>query len=210
MEKQLLKRDEVKNNVISHIRTCLRNKHLYIRERCAFVLRTDANGPGEARTGNAQTIAEQTFNHVQGVRKRKGWELYTEEEKQKVFALFEHYWNFYMIKLEKAEELYNRKYQPIVDKATEIAKSIPWVEYPNALDCGSAIVYFDHDSEIGQVLITQKELVKDKHPSSRIFAASIRVPAEGQSIGSAKQRACAMAEYLRTAGLPAKVYSWLD
>jgi len=206
MIKLFTKKEEIKIYVRNCIRRCNRNSHIYKRDGYNFVDNRNIQDGGP-RVYNPEYLYDEYFNRVDKKRVLMNVEPYTELEKTQAKEWLEHYWKFCIDKMDEAQKVFESKYRNIIDEAQKIAKEIPWEE---EFYCGSAIVYFSHDSEIAKLLRELKGESKEKHRISRIFQASINVPCEGQSMRMHEKRARAMINYLNSKGLNAQVYSWAD
>ena len=201
MKKELLDKKGVMEYIQSVIKGILNNSHIY-------TITSERSVIDRGLTKTVDDYFNTTIKRRQETRTTRKLDLYTEMEIADAKKLFVKYWNFYMDKYLNAKIEFETKYANIVNECIEKAKSVPWSsdEFP----CGSAVVYFDHKSEIGSLLCVTKELSMPSHWSGKIFACSIGVPSEGQSMSMYEKRAQAMVDYFKTKGLEAKVYSWID
>jgi len=205
MKKLMLKKEEVKRLVKGTIRMAIRNSRLYKRDGYKFIY-DSKNSDGRGNI-TADSFIKDYFRNADSVRANQKCDPYTVEEKETAGKMMKHYWMFYVDKLAIAEKKYKDKYEPMIKTAQEMASTVPWREDAY---CGSAIVYFPLDTDIGKTLCYLKELETPKHWSSKMFAASVNVPAEGQSLNACTTRAIAMVNFFESKGIPAKMYSYAD
>jgi len=205
MEKLMLKKEEVKRSVKRTIRMAITNSHLYKRDGYSFIY--DSKNRDGCNDITADSFIKDYFKHADNFRSIQKCDPYTAEEKEMAEKMMRHYWMFYIDKLIVAEKKYKDRYEPMIKTAQKMASTIPWREDAY---CGSAIVYFPLDTDIGKTLCYLKELETPKHWSSRMFAASVNVPAKGQSLNACTTRALAMVNFFESKGIPAKMYSYAD
>ncbi len=101
------------------------------------------------------------------------------------------------------------KYQPIFDEAQKIAESVDVSDIRDGFPCGSAHLYLQHYAEAEDLY---KALGHFESSSLEAFRRElpIKFPSYGQCIAFDERICAKVNEFLRSKGIFASVYSWID
>ncbi len=113
---------------------------------------------------------------------------------------------------EKADKKYRdilAKYQPIFDKANEIAQNVDVSDIHDGFPCGSAHLYLQEYPETEDLA---KALAHFSTYTTREFKyrLPIKIPTHGQCVEYGERICRVVNEFLRENGISANIYSWLD
>jgi len=111
-----------------------------------------------------------------------------------------------------ADEKYKKiiaKYQPIFDEAEKVAKKVDVSDIKDGFPCGSAYLYLQRYAE-AEDLYKALGHFNSSSTDAYKYALPIKMPSYGQCV-SFDERICKeVNEFLRSRGVFASVYSWID